>query len=69
MIFCATVAIFTTIGIAFALTYETFKFFQMVPLTEFLFGTSWEPQIPIREDQIAAEGRVRCCASVPWVPS
>ncbi|SUZ33528.1 Phosphate transport system permease protein PstC 1 [Roseibaca ekhonensis] len=56
MIFCATVAIFTTIGIVFALTYETFKFFQMVPLSEFLFGTSWEPQIPIREDQIAAEG-------------
>lgn len=56
MIFCATVAIFTTIGIVFALTYETVKFFQMVPLTEFLFGTSWEPQIPIREDQIAAEG-------------
>lgn len=56
MIFCATVAIFTTIGITTALTYETFKFFQMVPITDFLFGTSWEPQIPIREDQIAAEG-------------
>lgn len=56
MIFCAVVAIFTTIGIVFALTYETFKFFQMVSITEFLFGTSWEPQIPIRADQIAAEG-------------
>ncbi|MGS4944865.1 phosphate ABC transporter permease subunit PstC [Meridianimarinicoccus sp. RP-17] len=56
MIFCATVAIFTTVGIVAALTYETWKFFQMVPVTEFLFGTSWEPQIPIREDQIAAEG-------------
>lgn len=56
MIFCAVVAIFTSIGIVFALTYETIKFFQMVSLTEFLFGTSWEPQIPIRADQIAAEG-------------
>jgi len=56
MIFCAVVAIFTTIGIVAALTFETIKFFQMVPLTEFLFGTNWEPQIPIREDQIAAEG-------------
>lgn len=56
MIFCAVVAIFTTIGIVLALTYETVKFFQMVPLSDFLFGTSWEPQIPIREDQIAAEG-------------
>ncbi len=56
MIFCAVVAIFTTVGIVSALTYETFKFFQLVPITEFLFGLNWEPQIPIREDQIAAEG-------------
>ena len=56
MIFCATVAIFTTIGIVAALVLETIKFFSMVPFTEFLFGTNWEPQIPIREDQIAAEG-------------
>jgi len=56
MIFCATVAIFTTVGIVAALTFETIKFFQMVPITEFLFGLNWEPQIPIREDQIAAEG-------------
>jgi len=56
MIFCATVAIFATVGIVAALTFETWKFFQLVPVTEFLFGTTWEPQIPIREDQIAAEG-------------
>lgn len=56
MMFCAVVAIFATVGIVSALTYETVKFFQIVPVTEFLFGTSWEPQIPIREDQIAAEG-------------
>ncbi len=56
MVFCAVAAIFVTIGIVFALTFETIKFFQVVPVTEFLFGTSWEPQIPIREDQVAAEG-------------
>ncbi|MEI4262945.1 phosphate ABC transporter permease subunit PstC [Roseovarius sp. D0-M9] len=56
MIFCSVVAIFTTVGIVAALLFETIKFFSMVPFTEFLFGTSWEPQIPIREDQIAAEG-------------
>jgi phosphate transport system permease protein len=61
MIFCSTVAIFTTIGIIFALVFET-AFFQMVPITEFLFGTNWEPQIPIREDQIAAEG------AFGWLP-
>ena len=56
MVFCATAAIFVTIGIIFALTFETIKFFQIVPFSEFLFGTSWEPQIPIREDQVAAAG-------------
>ncbi|MBQ2261370.1 MAG: phosphate ABC transporter permease subunit PstC [Loktanella sp.] len=56
MAFCAIFAIFVTIAIVFALVYETSKFFSMVPITEFLFGLNWEPQIPIRADQIAAEG-------------
>ncbi|MEX0971217.1 MAG: phosphate ABC transporter permease subunit PstC [Paracoccaceae bacterium] len=56
MVFCSVVAVFTTIGIVAALAFETFKFLSMVPLSEFLFGLNWEPQIPIREDQIAAEG-------------
>lgn len=56
MAFCAIFAIFVTIGIIFALAYETSKFFALVPFTDFLFGLNWEPQIPIREDQIAAEG-------------
>ena len=56
MIFCSTVAVFTTVGIIAALMFETAKFLSMVPLTEFLFGLNWEPQIPIREDQIAASG-------------
>ncbi|PPB81497.1 phosphate transport system permease protein [Albidovulum inexpectatum] len=62
MIFCSLVAIFTTIGIVLALVFETSKFLSMVPLTEFLFGLNWEPQIPIREGQIAAEG------AFGWVP-
>ncbi|CUH39261.1 Phosphate transport system permease protein PstC [Jannaschia seosinensis] len=62
MIFCSTVAIFTTVGIVAALLFETIKFFRMVPLTEFLFGLNWEPQIPIRSDQIAAAG------AFGWVP-
>src|SRR6056297_1153783 len=56
MIFCSLVAIFTTVGIIAALVFETAKFFSMVSVSEFLFGLNWEPQIPIREDQIAAEG-------------
>ncbi len=62
MIFCSVVAIFTTIGIIAALLFETIKFFRMVPLTDFLFGVNWEPQIPIREDQVAAEG------AFGWIP-
>lgn len=62
MIFCSTVAIFTTIGIIAALLFEAGRFFSMVPVTEFLFGANWEPQIPLREDQIAAEG------AFGWLP-
>ena len=62
MIFCSTVAVFTTVGIVFALLFETIKFFSMVPVTDFLFGTNWEPQIPIREGQIAAQG------AFGWLP-
>ena len=62
LIACATVAIFVTVGIVLSLLFETIRFFRMVPVTEFLFGTNWEPQIPIREDQIAAEG------AFGWLP-
>ena len=56
MIFCSVVAIFTTIGIVLSLIFETIKFLSLVPIADFLFGVNWEPQIPIRADQIAAEG-------------
>jgi len=32
------------------------RFFDRVPITEFLFGTSWSPQTAIRIDQIGSEG-------------
>jgi len=56
MIACATVAIFVTVGIVASLLFETLRFFQMVPFWDFVLGTSWEPQIPIREGQVAAKG-------------
>ena len=62
MVFCSVVAILTTIGIVSALLFETLKFLNKVPLTEFLFGLNWEPQIPIREDQVAASG------AFGWIP-
>ena len=59
---CSIVAIFTTIGIIASLVVETSRFLALVPLDDFLFGLNWEPQIPIREDQIAAEG------AFGWLP-
>ena len=56
MIFCSTIAVFTTVGIVLSLAFESIKFFRMVPLNEFLFGLRWEPQIAIRADQVAGQG-------------
>ena len=52
----STIAILTTIGIILSLIFETFRFFELVPITEFLFGLKWYPQIAIRADQGAGEG-------------
>ena len=52
----STIAILTTIGIVLSLIFETFRFFELVPITEFLFGLKWYPQIAIRADQDAGEG-------------
>lgn len=56
MIVCSVAAILVTIGIIASLLYESFQFFSMVPPHEFFFGLNWEPQMPIREDQIAGTG-------------
>jgi phosphate transport system permease protein len=49
LVFCSTIAIFTTIGIVLAVLYEAIRFFQAIPITEFLFGLEWSPQMAIRE--------------------
>ena len=41
---CSLVAILTTIGIIFALLFESIKFFSVINIFDFLFGTSWSPQ-------------------------
>nr|MBC8412035.1 phosphate ABC transporter permease family protein [bacterium] len=56
MILCSLVAIFTTIGIVFSVLFETIRFFNKVPMTDFLFGLQWSPQIAIRPDQVGAAG-------------
>jgi len=56
MLACAIAAIFTTIGIIASLLFESLRFFALVPPHEFFFGLRWEPQIPLRADQIAGAG-------------
>ncbi len=56
MIACSVVAVLTTLGIIASLLFEAARFFAMVPVTEFLFGLRWEPQIAIRADQVGGQG-------------
>jgi len=56
MVLASLVAIVTTLGILVSLIYEAWRFFERVPVAEFLFGLNWEPQIAIREDQVAGLG-------------
>lgn len=53
---CSAVAVLTTVGIIFSLVWDSLRFFSMVPITEFLFGTKWSPQIAIRADQVGSSG-------------
>ncbi len=56
LIFCSTIAIFTTIGIVLSVLYEAIRFFQVIPVTDFLFGLQWSPQTAIRADQVGSSG-------------
>ncbi|MFO7714502.1 phosphate ABC transporter permease subunit PstC [Desulfosarcina sp.] len=53
---CSMIAIFTTIGIVLSVLYESIRFFKAVPLTDFLFGLDWSPQMAIRSDQVGSSG-------------
>ncbi len=41
---CSMVAILTTLGIVLSMLFESIHFFSMVPITDFLFGTVWDPR-------------------------
>lgn len=53
---CSTVAVFTTLGVLLSVLWESIRFFEQVPITEFLFGLEWSPQMAIRADQVGASG-------------
>lgn len=56
LIGASLIAIFTTLGIVLSLLFESLRFFQLVPITDFLFGLSWSPQMAIRADQAGSSG-------------
>jgi phosphate transport system permease protein len=50
------IAVLTTVGILSSVLFEAMMFFGKVSPIEFLFGTSWSPQVALREDQSGASG-------------
>ena len=56
LITASTIAIFTTIGIVLSVLFESIVFFRAVPVTEFLFGLDWSPQMALRADQAGSSG-------------
>ena len=56
LVLFSSIAILTTLGIVLSVLFESLRFFQRVPWTEFLFGTEWSPQIALRADQVGATG-------------
>lgn len=53
---CSFIAVLTTLGIVLSVLFEAVRFFQTIPLMDFLFGLQWSPQMAIRADQVAASG-------------
>ena len=56
LVTCSSIAILTTLGIVLSVLFESIRFFQVVPITEFVFGTEWSPQTSIRADQVGSSG-------------
>jgi phosphate transport system permease protein len=56
LLLASLIAIFTTLGIVLSLLFESLRFFKLVPITDFLFGLSWSPQMAIRADQAGSSG-------------
>ncbi|HEY1144600.1 MAG TPA: phosphate ABC transporter permease subunit PstC [Sphingomicrobium sp.] len=56
LLLASLIAIFTTLGIVLSLLFESLRFFQLVPLTDFLFGGTWSPQTALRADQAGSSG-------------
>ena len=56
LLVCSTIAIFTTVGIVLSVLFESIRFFNAVPVLDFLTGLEWSPQTAIRSDQVGSSG-------------
>ena len=56
LILCSSIAILTTVGIVLSVLFESIRFFQKIPFSEFVFGLDWSPQTALRADQVGASG-------------
>lgn len=56
MVACSALAVLTTLGIVLSLLFESIRFFNAVPITEFIFGVEWSPQTAMRADQVGSSG-------------
>lgn len=61
----SVIAILTTIGIVFSVVFESFRFFTLVPISEFLFGLTWNPQFEGAERAGSGQMGLSTYGSVP----
>lgn len=52
----AAASVLITLAIIFSVLYEAVRFFHFVPLSDFLFGLKWSPQMALRADQAGSSG-------------
>jgi len=62
---CSAIAILTTIGIVFSVVFESMRFFAIVPVSEFLFGLTWNPQFEGAERAGSGQMGLATYGSVP----
>ena len=62
---CSLIAILTTVGIIFSVMFESFRFFALVPVSEFLFGLTWNPQFEGAERAGSGQMGLATYGSVP----
>lgn len=58
LLVASLIAILTTLGIFLSLVIESWRFFRIVPVADFLFGTNWSPQVIRSNDPGATLGAV-----------